>query len=152
MKTVIPSENGHPTIESLYRLFHASDTLPIVRQQAAELIAKIGALPNDPINRESAGVIPDDPQERASAPASVSTSPAEDINPGFQGTSGRTPSRQPQKVRREDDWAPTITRGTPMAMSDVPAARGREPRRIDERVLSPRSLRVSCVQEHNPSA
>lgn len=133
MKTVVPSDNlGHPTIEGLYHMHHGPDSIPIVRQQSAELIAKLNARPNDPINMALAGVVPTDQQDRAQSPASTSTSPAEDINPGFQGTSGRTPSRQPQKVRREDDWVPTMTRRVSMAMSDAPAPRGREPRRTDE--------------------
>eukprot|EP00439_Symbiodinium_sp_Y106_P044741 s6279_g5.t1 len=126
IKTVVPSDDlSHPTVER-YQLYHASDALPIVRQQAAEMIAKLGALPSDEINCGLAGIVPSDDQNRAQSPASASTSPAEDINPGFQGTSGRTAFRQPMmKVRREEEWVPTMQRGTPMSMSDAAADRGR---------------------------
>ena len=74
MMTVVPSDNlGHPTIEGL--------------QQSAELIAKLNARPNNPINMALAGVVPTDQQDRAQS--STSTSAAEDINPGFAKLNAR---------------------------------------------------------------
>ena len=136
MKHTVPSDDlGNPTIEQLYRMYNDESSIPIVRQQAAELIVKLNVLPTDEMNMVSAGLTPTGQRDRAPSPASTATSPAEDINPGFQGTSGRTASRlsrQPQKFLRDDNWVPTMTRGVPLAMSDAPAPRGREPRRADE--------------------
>ena len=41
-------------------MYNGPDSIPIVRQQAAELIAKLNALPTDPINMANAGIIPTD--------------------------------------------------------------------------------------------
>ena len=40
--------------------------------------------------------------------------------------SGRTGSRPPQKVARDDQWKPTMTGGTPMSIQEANAIRGRE--------------------------
>ena len=70
---MVPSDDlHHPTIERSYQLCHASDALPIVRQQAAEMIAKLGALPNDEINCGLAGIVPSDDQHRAQLITGVS--------------------------------------------------------------------------------
>ena len=133
MKHTVPSDDlGNPTTEQLYHMYNDASSIPIVRQQAAALIIQLNALPTDAINMANAGLIPPGQHDRAQSQASTSTSPAEDINPGFQGTSGRTASGQPQKVPRDDNWVPTMARGVPMAMSDAPAHRGREPRHADE--------------------
>ena len=61
MKHTVPSDNlGNPTIEALYHMYNGPDSIPIVRQQAAELIAKLNALLTDPINMANAGIIPTD--------------------------------------------------------------------------------------------
>ena len=121
MKQTVPSDDlGNPTIEQLYRMYNDESSIPIVRQQA-ELIVKLNALLTvDEINMASAGLAPTGRHNRAPSPASTSTSPAEDINPGFQGTSGRTASRQPQKVPRDDNWVPRwhpedVSPGAPMS-------------------------------------
>ena len=51
MKHTVPSDDpGNPTIEQLYRMYNDESSIPIVRQQAAELIVKLNALPTDEIN------------------------------------------------------------------------------------------------------
>ena len=120
MKHTVPSDDlGNPTTEQLYHMYNDASSIPIVRQQAAALIIQLNALPTDAINMANAGLIPPGQHDRAQSQASTSTSPAEDINPGFQGTSGRTASGQPQKVPRDDNWVSTMARGVPMAMSDA---------------------------------
>ena len=133
MKHTVPSDDpGNPTIEQLYRMYNDESSIPIVRQQAAELIVKLNALPTDEINMLVSPRPDNTIGLRRQLRLRHHPPRTEDINPGFQGTSGRTASRQPQKVPRDDNWVPTMTRGVPMAMSDAPAPRGRQPRRADE--------------------
>ena len=74
------------------------------------MLIKLGALVDDRINCGLAGVVTMNAPNTAPSTASESTSPAEEINSGFLGTSGRTSSRPPAKVRREDDWVLTMPR------------------------------------------
>ena len=55
MKHVVKSPDlGNPTIEELFRMYHESK-IPVIRKQAAELIIKLNANPDDPANKTSAG-------------------------------------------------------------------------------------------------
>ena len=133
IKTVVPiSGLNNPTIEELYRLCHTPGTLQIVKEQAEDTLTKLNAEVDDDINCGLACVVMRSAPMRAPSTASESTSPAEEINTGFTGTSGRTSSRPPAKVRREEEWAPTMNRVTPMSMEEAAANRGRRSRRDDE--------------------
>ncbi|CAE6971381.1 unnamed protein product, partial [Symbiodinium sp. CCMP2592] len=58
MKTRVPeSDLDNPTIEDIIRMYHAPNTLPVVRKKAANVIVSMNANPDDPINMKAAGVI-----------------------------------------------------------------------------------------------
>ena len=85
-------------------MYNDESSIPIVRQQA-ELIVKLNALLT--VMKSTWRVLvsprPDDTIGlRRQPPLRHHPPRTEDINPGFQGTSGRTASRQPQKVPRDD--------------------------------------------------
>eukprot|EP00439_Symbiodinium_sp_Y106_P061444 s3762_g9.t1 len=99
IKTVVPMSGlNNPTIEGLYQMYHSLATLPMVKKQVEDTLAKLNAQPDDDINCGLAGVVLQSAPMRAPSTASESTSPAEQINTGFTGTSGRT-----QLQRTEDD-------------------------------------------------
>ena len=133
IKTAVPiSGLNNPTIEALYQMYHNPATLPMVKKQVEDTLTKLNAQPDDDINCGLGGVVVQSAPMRAPSTASECTSPAEEINTGFTGTSGRTSSRPPAKVRREEEWAPTMNRVTPMSMEEAAANRGRRSRRDDE--------------------
>ena len=109
----------------------------MVKKQVEETLAKLNAQPDDDINCGLAGVVLQSAPMRAPSTASESTSPAEQINTGFTGTSGRTSSRPPAQVRRDEEWAPSMNRVAPMSMEAAAANRGRWSRRDDDAQSTP---------------
>ena len=125
MKHRLKSDDlGDPTIEQLFQMCHDSSSLPIIiKKQAAELIIKLNANPDDPTNMASAGIVV------ASEPQHEPATPMEEAGSGPARTPGRTASRPPQKVQHDEQWTPSITRAVPISIQQATALRGRETQR-----------------------
>ena len=94
------SDLGDPTIERLYQMYHDPASLQVIKTQATTLIIRLVAHPENSQNMAAAGVGVADDAQRAPSPGATSMAPTEEINSKFEGTSGRTASRPPQKVAR----------------------------------------------------
>ncbi|CAE7248022.1 JNK [Symbiodinium sp. CCMP2592] len=118
MKTRVPEPDlDNPTIEDIIRMYHAPNTLPVVRKKVANVIISMNANPDDPINMKAAGVVPPSAEEtgagRAASPGGTSATTQERINPKFPAPNTRTASNPPSKSARDEKWAPSIVRPTP---------------------------------------
>ena len=92
--TVKSSDLGGPTIEGLYQMYHDPHSRPIIKKQAAGLIIKPNANPDDPQHMAAANVGMSDEPQRSQSPGSTSMAPTEEINSKFEGASGRTALRR----------------------------------------------------------
>ncbi|CAE7787792.1 GABBR2 [Symbiodinium sp. CCMP2592] len=129
MKTRVPEPDlDNPTIEDIIRMYHAPNTLPVVRKKAANVIVSMNANPDDPINMKAAGVIAPSAEEtgagRTASPGGTSATTQERINPKFPAPSVRTASNPPSKSARDEKWAPSIVRPTPGRLITSAEARG----------------------------
>ncbi|CAE7039205.1 GABBR2 [Symbiodinium sp. CCMP2592] len=130
MKTRVPEPDlDSPTIEDIIRMYHAPNTLPVVRKKVANVIISMNANPDDPINMKAAGVVPPSAEEtgagRAASPGGTSATTQERINPKFPAPNTRTASNPPSKSARDEKWAPSIVRPTPGRVITSAEARGR---------------------------
>ncbi|CAE7541323.1 JNK [Symbiodinium sp. CCMP2592] len=130
MKTRVPEPDlDNPTIEDIIRMYHAPNTLPVVRKKVANVIISMNANPDDPINMKAAGVVPPSAEEtgagRAASPGGTSATTQERINPKFPAPNTRTASNPPSKSARDEKWAPSIVRPTPGRVITSAEARGR---------------------------
>ncbi|CAE7222918.1 GABBR2 [Symbiodinium sp. CCMP2592] len=137
MKTRVPeSDLDNPTIEDIIRMYHAPNTLSIIRKKAAAVIIAMGANPDDDINMRAAGVtVPHTGNTgtgRAASPGSTSAATQERINPQFPAPSVRTASNPPSKLPRDEKWAPSIARPAPAQVIKSAEARGRTQQRAAE--------------------
>ncbi|CAE7806513.1 JNK [Symbiodinium sp. CCMP2592] len=137
MKTRVPeSDLDNPTIEDIIRMYHAPNTLSIIRKKAAAVIIAMGANPDDDINMRAAGVtVPHTGNAgtgRAASPGSTSAATQERINPQFPAPSVRTASNPPSKLPRDEKWAPSIARPAPAQVIKSAEARGRTQQRAAE--------------------
>ncbi|CAE7345631.1 unnamed protein product [Symbiodinium sp. CCMP2592] len=137
MKVRVPeSDLDNPTIEDIIRMYHAPNTLPIIRKKAASVIIAMGANPDDDINMKAAGVTVPHTENtgtgRAASPGSTSAATQERINPQFPAPSVRTASNPPSKLPRDEKWAPSIARPAPAQVIKSAEARGRTQQRAAE--------------------
>ncbi|CAE7733830.1 Tdrkh [Symbiodinium sp. CCMP2592] len=137
MKTRVPEPDlDNPTIEDIIRMYHAPNTLPVVRKKVANVIISMNANPDDPINMKAAGVIVPSAEEtgagRTASPGGTSATTQERINPKFPAPNTRTASNPPSKSARDEKWAPSIVRPTPGRVITSAEARGRPQQRVVE--------------------
>ncbi|CAE7233872.1 unnamed protein product [Symbiodinium sp. CCMP2592] len=135
MKTRVPeSDLDNPTIEEIIRMYHAPNTLSIIRKKAAGVIIAMSANPDDDVNMRAAGVTVPHTENtgtgRAASPGSTSAATQERINPHAPGV--RTASNPPSKLPRDEKWAPSIVRPAPAQVIKGAEARGRTQQRAAE--------------------